>query len=155
MGLVDTWVSMCTVWPLHSKWLISRANFVLNSSMETIWMIQKATATGNWWLAASSDNVPAYASCLMQKFLAKHQITQVTQLCYSLDLVPWDFWLFPKLESPLKGKRFQTLMRFRKIQRGSWGWLGELCEVPRGLLWRRLKGHCPMYNDSCILYLLQ
>ena len=25
-----------------------------HSSMETIWMIQKATAVGNWWLAASS-----------------------------------------------------------------------------------------------------
>ena len=25
------------------------------------------------------------------------------------DLVPWDFWLFPKLKSTLKGKRFQTV----------------------------------------------
>ena len=25
------------------------------------------------------------------------------------DLVPWNFWLFPKLKSTLKGKRFQTV----------------------------------------------
>ena len=28
---------------------------------------------------------------------------------YSLDLAPCDLWLFPKLKSPLKGKRFQTV----------------------------------------------
>ena len=45
----------------------------------------------------------------LQSFLAKHQITQVTPAPYSQDLVPCDFWLFPKLKSPLKGKRFQTV----------------------------------------------
>ena len=45
----------------------------------------------------------------MQSFLAKLQITQVTQLPYSPDLAPCNFWLFPKLKSPLKGKRFQTI----------------------------------------------
>ena len=42
-------------------------------------------------------------------FLEKHQIAQVTQPPYSPDLVPCDFWLFPKLKSLLKGKRLQTL----------------------------------------------
>ena len=41
--------------------------------------------------------------------LVKHQITQVTQPPYSLDMVPCDFWLFPKLKSRLKGKRFQII----------------------------------------------
>ena len=51
------------------------------------------------------------SSCTMSgaEFLAKHQITQVTQPPYSPDWVPCDFWLFPKLKSPLKGKRFQTI----------------------------------------------
>ena len=35
-----------------------------HSSMETIWMIQKAAAMGNWWLAASHDNMPAHVSCV-------------------------------------------------------------------------------------------
>ena len=55
------------------------------------------------------DNMPTSESHLLQSFLAKHQINQVTQLSYSPDLVPCDFWLFPKWKSPLKGKRFQTV----------------------------------------------
>ena len=47
-----------------------------------------------------------HVSC---SFFVKHQITQVTQSPYSPDLVPCDFWLFPKLKSPLKRKRFQTI----------------------------------------------
>ena len=35
------------------------------------------------------------------------------------------------------------------------GGLGELCEISRYLLWRGLRCHYPMYNVSCILYLLQ
>ena len=64
-----------------------------HSSVETIRMIQKASASSH----------------LMQSFLAKHQSTQVTQPSYSPDLASCDFWLFPKLKSPLKGKRFQTI----------------------------------------------
>ena len=54
-------------------------------------------------------NATIHAPHLVQSFLVKHQITQVTQLPYSQDLVPCDLWLFPKLKSPLKGKRFQTI----------------------------------------------
>ena len=72
-------------------------------------MIQKAAAmaTGDWQL--HYNNLPAHASHLVQRFLVKHQITQVTQPPYSPDLVPCDFWLFPELKSPLKGKRFETM----------------------------------------------
>ena len=71
---------------------------------------------------------------------------------YSWDLAPCNFWLFPKLKSPLKGKRFQTVNEIQENTLGQLMVLGELCEVPRCLLWRH---HCPMYNVSCILYLLQ
>ena len=47
------------------------------------------------------------------------------------DLVPSDCWLFPKLESPLKGKRFQTV---DEIQENTLGQLGELHDFPRCLL---------------------
>ena len=63
--------------------------------------------TGDWQL--HYNNEPTHAPCLVQSFLAKHQITQVTQPRYSPDLVPCDFWLFPKLKSPLKGKRCLTV----------------------------------------------
>ena len=75
-----------------------------HSSMETVQMIQRLQlwATGDWQLY--HDNVPPHASHLLHSVLVKYQITQVTQL--SPDLVPCDFWLFPKLKSPLNGKRF-------------------------------------------------
>ena len=81
-------------------------------------MTQKAAvrATGDWQL--HHDNAPAPASHLMQSFLVKHQITQVTQPPYSSDLVPCDFWLFPKLKSRLKGKRFQTIDEIQENKMG-------------------------------------
>ena len=72
-------------------------------------MIQKATAMGNWWLAVSSHQHTCSCITSLQSYLVKHQITQVTQPHYCPDAVPSKFWLFPKLKSPLKGKRFQTI----------------------------------------------
>ena len=87
-----------------------------HSSMEIVWMTQKATAMGNWWWQLHHNNMPV------------HQITQVTPP-YSPDVVPCDFWLFPKLKSPLKGKRFQTTYEIQEntmgqlmvIRRTLWG----------------------------------
>ena len=64
-------------------------------------------APGDWQLR--HNNTPAHISHLVQSFLVQHQVTQVTQPHYSPDLAPCNFWLFPKLQSPLKGKRFQTI----------------------------------------------
>ncbi|KAJ4445099.1 hypothetical protein ANN_06898 [Periplaneta americana] len=58
----------------------------------------------NWHL--HHDNAPAHSSQLIHTFLAKHGITTVRQPPYSPDLAPCDFWLFPKLKTPLKGSRF-------------------------------------------------
>ena len=52
------------------------------------------------------DNAPAHSTALVQVYLAKHHITPVCQPSYSQDLAPCDFWLFPKLKSPLKERRF-------------------------------------------------
>ena len=64
-------------------------------------------ATGDWQL--HHNNVPIRPKHPVQSFLVKHQITQVIQTRYSPDLAPCDSCLFPKLKSPLKGKRFQTM----------------------------------------------
>ena len=82
-----------------------------HSSMECIWVIQRPQlwVTGDWQF--HHDNAPARASRLVQSFLAKHQIAQVTQPPYSPDLSPCDFWILPKLQSPLKGKRFKKMKR--------------------------------------------
>ena len=98
-------------------------------SMEIIPVIQKAASMSNWWLAASLQNIPTHASHLVQNFLVKHQITQVTLPPYSWYLLPWNFWLFPKLKSPLKGKISDCWWDSRKydgdqlivIRRTVWG----------------------------------
>ena len=59
-----------------------------------------------------------HASRLVQRFSLKHQITQVTQPTYRADLAPCNFWLFPKLKSPLKGKRFQTVDEIQENRMG-------------------------------------
>jgi len=54
------------------------------------------------------DNAPVHAS-LIRSYLAKHQTSVVPHPPYSPDLAPADFFLFPKLKTTLKGRRFQTI----------------------------------------------
>ena len=42
-------------------------------------------------------------------FLAKHSIIVLSHPPYSPDLAPCDFFLFPMLKRPLKGRRFETI----------------------------------------------
>ena len=86
------------------------------------WKRLQLWATGDWQLHHA--NALTHASCLAQGFLAKHQITQVTQPLCSPDLVSWNFWPFPKLKSPLKGKKFQTI---DEIQENT---MGQLMVIP-------------------------
>jgi len=46
---------------------------------------------------------------LIHEFLTKHEMTVVPQPPYSPDLAPADFFLFSKLNSSLKGRRFQKV----------------------------------------------
>ena len=107
-------------------------------------------ATGD--LQLHLDNVPTHASPLMQRFLAKHQITQVTQLPNSPDLVPCTFWLFQKLKLPLKGKRFQTT---DEIQDNTTGQLMEVGKIVWGPKVPTLKGtEASLSYVQCFLYLV-
>ena len=72
-------------------------------------MTQEGHTYGQLLIGSFINNLTAHALCLMQRFLVKHQITQVTQTPYNPDFALCDFLLFPKLKSPLKGKRFQTI----------------------------------------------
>jgi transposase len=70
--------------------------------------------TNQTWVL-QHDNVPAH-SLLVHNFLEKNEMTVVPQPHYSPDLTPADFFLFPKLKSTLKGRRFDT---FDEIQTNS------------------------------------
>ena len=121
-------------------------------SMETIWMIPKSTAMSNWWLVTSSQNAAGHASCLVQRFLVKHQITQVTQSSYSSDLSPCNFWLYSKLKSPLKGKRFQTIDEIQENTTGQLMEIGRTVWCPKVLT---LKGtEVSLSYVQCFLYLV-
>jgi transposase len=48
-------------------------------------------------------------SLLIRSYLAKHQTSVVPQPPYSPDLAPADCFLFPKLETILKRRRFQAI----------------------------------------------
>ena len=112
-------------------------------------MIQKATAMGNWWLAASS--VQCTHLCIMShaEFLVIQQTTQVTQLPYIPYLAPCDFWLFPKLISPWKGKRSQTIGEIKEKK------MGQLMSPVWGPKVPTLKGTGVSFPYiQCFLYLV-
>ena len=46
---------------------------------------------------------------LVHEFLAKNKTIIKPQPPYSQDLVPADFFVIPKLKTPMKGKRFATI----------------------------------------------
>ena len=154
-------VNMCAVRPLHSKWVSkksqkSASDFVLSLNIP-LWKRfrwfrwrPQLWARGDWQL--HQDTVPVHAPCLVQSFLAKHQIIQVTQPPCSPDLVPHDFWFFSKLKSPLKG-RFQTI---DEIQENAMGQLVAIGRTVWGLKVPTLKGlRHHVYSVPYLLYLLQ
>ena len=55
------------------------------------------------------DKAPAHTSLLRREFLAKNNTLVMAQPSYSPDLVPCDFFVFPKLKWPMKGRRFATI----------------------------------------------
>jgi hypothetical protein len=56
------------------------------------------------------DNAPSYTAMALQQFLAvKENHTHAAASVYSPDLAPCDFWLFPKLKTGLRGRRFATV----------------------------------------------
>lgn len=80
---------------------------VLRCLRDAVWRKRpELWSTRNWRL--HHDNAPAHSSHLIHTFLAKNQTPMVQQTPYSPDMAPCDFWLFPKLKRPLKGKLFQT-----------------------------------------------
>jgi hypothetical protein len=59
----------------------------------------------NWIL--HYHNTPAHKPFSIKQFLAQKLIIEMEHPTYSPDLALNDFWLFPKIKSALKGRRFQ------------------------------------------------
>ena len=102
-----------------------------HSSVETIGMIQKPAAMGNWWLATSSWQHACSCITSHAELFGETSSQLGASAPYGSDLVPYDFWLFSKLKSPLKGKRFQTVDEIQQNTRGCW-WRLENCVRSQG-----------------------
>jgi hypothetical protein len=50
-----------------------------------------------------------HTSVFTQQFLTKHKMAVILHPPYSPDLAPRDFFLFPKMKSKLKGRRFDII----------------------------------------------
>ena len=155
MGAVDIveWACVLCDHHIQNDWASTATNLhqictkLEHSSAETIQMIQKAAGMGNSWLAAlSQECAHSHIRCHAEFFgkTSNHPgdsaLLQPRFGVLRLLAFPKTKITFPKLE----GRDFRPLMRFKKIGWGSSWWLGELCEVPRCLLWKELKHHCPM-----------
>jgi transposase len=60
--------------------------------------------TNSWFIP--HGNAPAHRSVFIKHFLAKNNMTTLEHTPYSPDLVPVDFYLFLRLKSELKERRF-------------------------------------------------
>ena len=73
--------------------------------------------SGDWFF--HHDNAPAHSALRAREFLAKHSITVLPHPPCSRDLAPGDFFLFPMLKIPLKGKDLRPFQRLRQMRRRS------------------------------------
>ena len=135
------------------QWICIRCCIKLEqSSLETIWMNQKAAAMGNWWLAALSRQHTF--SCITSHAVFWQNIRSPRWL--SPDLVPCHLGLFPKLESPLKGKRLQTIDEIQENRTGQLMVIGRTVWGPKVPVY--FKGHwgvivlCTMFLVSCLFF---
>ena len=65
-------------------------------------------ATGLRGLCLIHDNAPAHTCVLVQDFLKKEKVVQLSHPLYSPELSPCDFFLFPLLKITLSGRRYES-----------------------------------------------
>ena len=75
-------------------------------------MIQKTAAMGNWRLAAPSQQCTCSCITSRAEYFGETANHPGDSAPYSPDVVPCEFWLFPKLKSPLKGKKISDYWRY-------------------------------------------
>jgi len=95
---------ICTTWSDGRQTILpgSFSAFEGCCAQEDAWIVGKP----GWLL--HHDNAPAHASFLIRSYMAKYQTSVVPHPIYSPDLAPADLFLFPKLKTTLKCRRFQT-----------------------------------------------
>lgn len=81
---------------------------VLRNLREKIRLLRpKLWINKSWFL--HHDNAPIHTAHSTCDYLTKHNVHVIPQAPYSPDMAPCDFFLFPKLKLPLRGKHFETI----------------------------------------------
>ena len=162
MGVVDTveWACVLCGCCIQNDWASRAMN--LHQILHEAWTFLH----GNY---LDDSEGHRYGQLVVGNFITTHPL-----MCHVSCRVLWWNIKSPRWLSPLQ-PRFgalwllafpQTIITFEREEISDHRWdsgkydqaadrLGELCEVPRCLLWRGLRHHCAMYNVSYILYLLQ
>ena len=123
-----------------------------HSSMETVWMIQKATAMGNWWLAASSEQCTCSCITSLAEFFGEtsnhpDDLAPLQPRFGALHLLD-----LPKTKIAFKDQRFQTI---HEIQENTTGQLMTIGRTVWGPKVPTLNGtEAALSYVQCFLYLL-
>ena len=91
----------------------------------------------NAWLL-HHDNAPAHAALLTERFLTDNNMTVVPHPPYLPDLAPSDFFLFPKLEMKLQGRRLREECRLMVFENRVLRMFGPMMDEVTGE-WRNLN----------------
>ena len=67
---------------------------------------------GSWFLL--HDNARKHTSLIVKEYLAQKGVVELNHPPYTPDLSPPDYFLFHKIKSNLKGKRFQDIDDIQK-----------------------------------------
>ena len=160
MGVVDTVEWACILCVPHiqngqvEQWICIKFCIELeHSTTKTVQMIQKAAAMGNWWLAALSRQHTRSCITSPAEFFVKTSNHPGDSALLQLRFGVLQLLAFPKTKITFEREEISDCWwdsgKYNRAADGDW----ENCV--RCLLWRGLRLHCPMYNVSGILYLLQ
>jgi hypothetical protein len=94
--------------------------YVIGNAYELVYCVTVAFTVTERADQLHRDKAPAHSTALVQAFMAKYHVTQVCQHPYSPDVAPCDLWLSPRLNLPLKERRFVnvTVTQFRSSVNG-------------------------------------
>ena len=106
-------------------------------------------ATGDWQL--HHDNAPTHASCVVQ-FFGKTSNHPGDSAPLQPSFGACDFWLFPKLKSPLKEKKFQTIDEIQENMTGQLMAIGRTVWGPKTLTLKETE--VSLSYAQCFLYLV-
>src|SRR5215469_7340867 len=81
---------------------------VLDRLLKRIRPVRTAKFQSSEWFLLH-DNAPSNNAAIVKKFLANRNVAVLHHPPHSPDLVPADYFLFPKLKLSLKGRHFQTV----------------------------------------------